>query len=846
MQKIELLAPAGSMDALKAAVENGADAVYLGGSMFSARQYAGNFNFDELKEAANLAHSRKVKIYAAVNTIIANGEIEQLISYLYQLAQVQVDAIIVQDLGVANIIRQALPRMELHASTQMAIHNSQGVKFLEEMGFNRAVLAREVSFANIKLIRQNSSLELETFVHGALCIAYSGQCLMSSMIGGRSGNRGRCAQPCRMKYSLVDRKGNLLAKPENIGEHLLSPRDLKMIQHIPLLVEAGIVSLKIEGRMKRPEYVATVVKNYREAIDAFYQNPEEFRIEESWEKELEQIFNRDFTTGYYFGNQGRNLMSYKRPNNRGLLIGRISRIKDDIIFIKLTESFTVGDGYEIWVSKGGRIAGEVKEIFLNGRKIAKAEAGQEIGIKVVGKTRVGDRIFKTHDIELMQRAKESYLSPKVSRKVDLHLEVLLAEGRRIRVKAHDAEGYSYEFYGDYVIEKAKKHPVNYELLWQQLARLGNTPFQLVALDAQINGELMIPVSELNQVRRKVVEGLLNKRQEEFVKQVPDKDKYLAAIQQLQAAIPKQKKGNGVNKPQLSVLVGNPEGVKAAIQSGAEQIYFNWEGLKNKPGFAWDNMGEAIELCKEKSIKPVLCLPRLIAEKELKRLRNELLKLKEYDFQGVLVGNLGILHLVRELEFKNIYADYPLNIFNDYTLQKLLDQRISQATLSPELTLEQIKEFSYIGNFPLEVIVHGNFPLMISEHCVVGSIIGNRNSEHSCQEACRGLEAGLKDRMNFVFPLEMDTRCRMLVYNAKPLNLYKDIKSILDSGVNVIRIEGRKENANWIKTVTRIYRQAIDVWYEMGVEYRINERLWTILERMEPGGFTTGHYFRGVL
>ncbi|MGI6226812.1 MAG: DUF3656 domain-containing U32 family peptidase [Peptococcales bacterium] len=844
MQKIELLAPAGSMEAFRAAVLNGANAVYLGGSMFSARQYAGNFNSEELKEAVNFAHNLNVKIYVAVNTLVANEEMNDLFRYLYQLAESQIDGIIVQDLGVSNIIRKTLPQIELHASTQMAIHNSLGVKYLENMGFSRAVLAREVSFDDIKLIREQSSLELETFVHGALCISYSGQCLMSSMIGGRSGNRGRCAQPCRMKYSLVDRKGNLLAQLKNTGEHLLSPRDLKMIEHIPELVESGIVSLKIEGRMKRPEYVATVVRNYREALDRYYENPEKFKVNEIWEKELEQIFNRDFTTGYYFSNQGKELMSYKRPNNRGLLIGRITKIQNGLIYIKLIEPLTIGDGYEVWVTKGGRVAGEIKELFLDGKKISEAVSGQEVAFKASGKPRIGDRVFKTHDIKLIQKAQESYLSSKVGQNIDLHLELIVREGEKIQVNAWDARAYHVQVMGDFIVEKAQKHAIDYDTLRKQFARLGNTPFKLASLDAQINGSLMVPVSELNQIRRKIVEGLLNKRYEELRKPIPSEEQFFSKINDLKSGIPRSHKEKV--KPQLSVLVGNPEGVKAALQSGADLIYFNWEGLKNKPGFSWHNIGEGIDLCKKQKVKAILCLPRLVAEKDLAKLNTDLQKLMQYHFQGVLVGNLGTLHLIEQFVVKKIYVDYSLNVFNDFTLQKLIEEKTIQATLSPELTLKQIKKFSHLGRLPLEVIIHGNFPLMTSEHCVVGSILGNKTSQNICPGACSGLEVGLKDRMNLVFPLEMDINCRMLVYNTKPLNLYKDLKSILDSGINVIRIEARKENANWIKTVTQIYRRAIDDWFNLGEDYATDEKVWKTFEKLQPEGFTTGHFFRGVL
>jgi putative protease len=844
MKRIELLAPAGSMEALVAAVENGADAVYLGGNMFSARQYANNFTIEELKKAVDYAHERSVKIYVAVNTLLTNDEIKDLIPYLYQLAEVHIDAIIVQDLGVASIIKNCLPQMELHASTQMAVHNSQGVKYLEKMGFTRVVLAREVSFENINLIKHNSSLELETFVHGALCVAYSGQCLMSSMIGGRSGNRGRCAQPCRLKYSLVDSKGKLIIYLNNLGEHLLSPKDLKMIQHIPELVNAGIVSFKIEGRMKRPEYVATVVRNYRQAIDSYYENSTRFNVSKKMEKELEQIFNRGFTTGYYFINQGKNLMSYKRPNNRGLLLGRIINIEKGFITVRLVEPLSVGDGYEVWVSKGGRIAGEVKEIIYKGKKIKNAVPDQEVAIKVSGKPQIGDRVFKTHDIKIIDRARESYMSPKIMRKINLYLNVVIEEGEKIRISARDGDGYLLSITGDYIVEKAQKHPLNNDILWKQFSRLGNTPFRLVDLQVSLNDELMVPISELNKLRHQVVDGLLNIRKQELEKDIPDRQVYLKSFNEFSSEIPP--KQTGIKKPLLSILVGNYNAVKEAINSGADQVYMNLEGLKNKPGFTLETLKESIDLCHKRNVKAILRLPRIISEIRLENLREFLNNIKKINLDGILAGNLGTLHLVNELKFKNIYADYTLNIFNDFTIQKLLDSSIVQATLSPELTIEQISEFSYLGNIPLEVIVHGNFPLMISEYCAVGSILGDKNQDRLCNGACRGKDYGLKDRMNFVFPIEMDENCRMLIYNAKPLNLFRDLNKILNTGINVIRIEGRKENAKWVEIVTRTYRQAIDNWSIYGEDYHYNEHLWQALEHLDPGGFTTGHYFRGVL
>ncbi len=843
MNKIELLAPAGSFAALRAAVENGADAVYLGGSMFSARQYANNFSYKELIEAVEYAHSRGMKIHVAVNTLLANHEIKDLINYLYQLAEAQVDAIIVQDLGVAKLIRTALPDMELHGSTQMAVHNSAGVNFLEEMGFTRVVLAREVSLENISRIRENSSIELETFVHGALCISYSGQCLMSSLIGGRSGNRGRCAQPCRMKYSLVDNKGKPITT-EKIGEYLLSPKDLKMIDYLPDLITAGIASLKVEGRMKRPEYVATVIRNYRQMIDNYYDQQRSFKVPKIVHKELEQIFNRGFTTGYFYGHQYKDLMSYERPNNRGLFLGSITKVFHQSIKIKLAEPLSLGDGYEVWVTKGGRLGGEVKEIKYQGQKVPRAEIGQEVEIKIgPGRPQVGDKVYKTNDALLMQKVKESFTSPKVIQRIPLELRVNVQEGQVITVEARDGQGYTTHCEGDFLVEKAQKYALNQETLWKQFARLGNTPFELSKLEGEIGEQLMVPMSELNQLRRKIVDNLLLARQREFLKKIPPKGEYLENINDVIERIPPQMP-NPI-KPLLAVLVGGPQALREAVNQGADQVYLNWEGLKNRENFSFNSLIDSINYCHEKEVKAILRLPTFVGEEKIERIKNLLGKVKNIGLDGFLIGNLGLLQLAKEYNLENIFADYTLNIFNDVSLFALLEQGIIQATLSPELTIEQIKRFKYLGNLPLEVIVHGNFPLMVSEYCAVGSVKGNRTNQVDCNNACLGGEFGLKDRMNFVFPLAMDEDCRMLIYNAKPLNLYKDIQSVLESGVDSLRIEARQENPQWIGEVTRIYRQAIDDWYQ-DINFKPLEESIKRLDKLEPNGSTTGHFFRGVI
>ncbi|MFA7467967.1 MAG: peptidase U32 family protein, partial [Desulfotomaculaceae bacterium] len=352
MKRPELLAPAGGRDALVAAVQNGADAVYLGGRQFNARRGADNFDIKELAEVIEYAHMRGVKVYVTVNILLADTELREAIRFLHAIYNAGADAAIVQDVGLIRLARLVVPELELHASTQMTAHNLPGVEFLRDAGLKRVVLAREMNLDSVRHIRERAGVQLETFVHGALCICYSGQCLMSSMIGGRSGNRGRCAQPCRLEYRLVDKDGKPVADAGQWGEYLLSPKDLNLSDYIPRLMAAGIDSFKIEGRMRRPEYVATVIRIYRELIDRALDGGD-FAVTGEETVDLAQIFNRGFSTGYFFGNPGQNLMSYKRPNNRGVLLGRVKHYNQRVgrVEIELEAPLATGDGIEVWVTR---------------------------------------------------------------------------------------------------------------------------------------------------------------------------------------------------------------------------------------------------------------------------------------------------------------------------------------------------------------------------------------------------------------------------------------------------------------------------------------------------------------
>ena len=495
--KPELLAPAGNPQALRAAVENGADAVYLGGKSFGARAYAENFDRQALGEALAYAHLRGVKVYVTVNTLVDNGEFGDLSEFLLFLFREGADALLVQDLGVIAWARRVLPDFPLHGSTQMTVHNAAGVRFLAGLGLRRVVLARETSYQELLEIRRQSALELEVFVHGALCISYSGQCLFSSMVGGRSGNRGSCAQPCRMAYSLVDDHGSNLGG-DYPGQHLLSTRDLMLLEKLPQLVQAGVAALKIEGRMKRPEYVATVVRIYRNALDRAWRDPERYQVSEAEVRDLAQVFNRGFTTGYFDGRPGGLLMSHTRPNNRGLYLGRVLHATPGkgVVF-KTRLPLRVGDGIEFWMQKGDREGITVHSMLLHlpgAVQVQEAEPGSEVEIAVPFAVRPGDRVFKTHDERLISEARLSFTGPG-RLKVPIRVIVRARRGEPLELEAVDVDGVRAAVKGTLPGQAALKHPLTPEVAQAQIERLGNTPFSLTGLDCDLDGVAMYPLSE---------------------------------------------------------------------------------------------------------------------------------------------------------------------------------------------------------------------------------------------------------------------------------------------------------------------------------------------------------------
>jgi U32 family peptidase len=854
---MELLAPAGSYEAFKAAVENGANAVYLGGKSFNARASAANFDMEELRRVVQYAHERETAVYVTVNILIADKEFPELFDYLYSLYEVGVDAVILQDIGVAELIQSTLPEIERHASTQMTINNTWGVRHIEKLGFQRVVLARETSGEEIKKISAKTALDIEVFVHGALCICYSGQCLMSSFIGGRSGNRGTCAQPCRLTYQLVNEKQTDLLAEANLGDHLLSPRDLNFVEEIQELKDRGVYSLKVEGRMKRPEYVATVICIYRNALNHVLAEGAEGStakgVSEEEKTELLQIFNRDFTQAYFREHPGAELMSYARPNNRGIRLGRITRTNENHLEIKLEAFLRPGDGIEIWTSRG-REGITVGKIWMGKMEITEGKPGETVQIEFSGKARSGDRVFKTYDEVLMEKARQSFQEGREQRKRPLKMRLSGSIGELLVLEAWDGER-NIKVNSTTVAQQALKRPLTHEYAFQQLSRLGTTPFWLEELELEIEEGLMIPVSEINEMRRLVVEMLLNEQsgKERVPRSVYDqrlREWKKRLIQEREETNKLVKHGGTAKRSsaarRLTVAVSDLESVQAALKAGAKRIAMGGERWRSRKGMNLKELEASIKLCHEHGAESIWRLPRILNEEQSTWWYDTLLKVKTWSQRPVImVSNLGELELLKAIDPEWPFeTDFSFNVFNEASIAHLLREGAQVITLSPELERSQVE---VLARWPqTEILAFGDLEMMVSEYCPVGATLGGKKGE-KCSVPCVKEPHFLKDRLKYDFPIETDLDCRMHLYNVKRLNLYKELGSIAKMGITNIRLQLNRATPVQIRDTVRVFLEGWDraLQGEKILEGQADE-ISAYLEERYPEGFTKGHFFRGVL
>lgn len=802
MRDVELLAPVGSFEALKAAVQNGANAVYLGGKDFGARASANNFDRDELKEAVKYAHIRGVQVFVTTNTLRKENEIEDFLEYAKFLYDIDVDAIILQDIGMARLIKRELPDFELHASTQMVAHSLEDVKYLESVGFDRVVLAREVTVEEIKYICDNCKADIEVFVHGALCVCYSGQCLMSSMIGNRSGNRGRCAQPCRQRYELIDVYTGEVVNSN--GDYLLSPRDLNAIEEIDKVIDAGVHSLKIEGRMKRPEYVATVIDGYRKTIDE-YLATNKLNVSDETINDLYTIFNRKFTKGLLLGDVGKDMMNSQLPNNQGLYVGTVVDYnkKAKRLKIKLANTLKKGDG----INLGG---GTIGRIIKNGNIETIGYKGETIELDFVGEARKGQIVFKTSDSELMDRVQATFTQDKEFVKNIIDAKITIKLGRKPILTLKDRHSNEATIEGDKIVEEAMKVALSKEKVETQLRKLGNTPYELDLLEIELDDNVSLPISLLNQMRRDCIE-LLDKERVSIKNR-----KYKNKIVKYKPVLYNRNK-----QQEISVKVKNLEQLESALECGVDRIYYEDTNTIDK----------AMSLAMKYNKKVIYSAPRIIRNKEY----NHLAKANNAGVESVQVGNYGSIDYFKD---KKLNIDYYLNAFNSETINYYKEIGADTLCISQELNINEIKETIKYTDINIESVVYGYTPLMITEYCPMGVIVRDCKKDKrvaKCKESIYALRNSKGDE----FRVSQDIFCRSTIYNSNVTCMLDNLYELHEIGINVLRLDFTLEDKETVKEVIEAYQEVLSN------DYKLATKATKLYNKLDEKGTTAGHYYKGV-
>ena len=802
MRDVELLAPVGSFEALKAAVQNGANAVYLGGKDFGARASANNFDRDELKEAVKYAHIRGVQVFVTTNTLRKENEIEDFLEYAKFLYDIDVDAIILQDIGMARLIKRELPDFELHASTQMVAHSLEDVKYLESVGFDRVVLAREVTVEEIKYICDNCKADIEVFVHGALCVCYSGQCLMSSMIGNRSGNRGRCAQPCRQRYELIDVYTGEVVNSN--GDYLLSPRDLNAIEEIDKVIDAGVHSLKIEGRMKRPEYVATVIDGYRKTIDE-YLATNKLNVSDETINDLYTIFNRKFTKGLLLGDVGKDMMNSQLPNNQGLYVGTVVDYnkKAKRLKIKLANTLKKGDG----INLGG---GTIGRIIKNGNIETIGYKGETIELDFVGEARKGQIVFKTSDSELMDRVQATFTQDKEFVKNIIDAKITIKLGQKPILTLKDRHSNEATIEGDKIVEEAMKVALSKEKVETQLRKLGNTTYELDLLEIELDDNVSLPISLLNQMRRDCIELLDKERVSIKNRKYKNKTvKYKPVLY------------NRNKQQEISVKVKNLEQLESALECGVDRIYYEDTNTIDK----------GMSLAMKYNKKVIYSAPRIIRNKEY----NHLAKANNAGVESVQVGNYGSIDYFKD---KKLNIDYYLNAFNSETINYYKEIGADTLCISQELNINEIKETIKYTDINIESVVYGYTPLMITEYCPMGVIVRDCKKDKrvaKCKESIYALRNSKGDE----FRVSQDIFCRSTIYNSNVTCMLDNLYELHEIGINVLRLDFTLEDKETVKEVIEAYQEVLSN------DYKLATKATKLYNKLDEKGTTAGHYYKGV-
>lgn len=795
-RKVEILAPAGSYDSFRAAILAGADAVYAGGPRFGARAYAENFTEELLLKAIDYAHLHGRKFYLTVNTLLKDSEIQTLDHYLRPLYEGGLDAVIVQDFGVLEYVRSHFSEMEIHASTQMTITGPEGAQFLQEQGAQRVVPARELSLEEIRAMKALTGMDLECFVHGALCYCYSGQCLLSSMIGGRSGNRGQCAQPCRLPYVVNGEKA-----------HWLSPKDICTLDVIPDMVDAGIDSFKIEGRMKRPEYVAGVTATYRKYVDLYLEKGRKgYVVQEEDREHLMDLYNRGgFNQGYYKQHNGKNMMSVKRPNHAGVEAVQVFGQKGREVTGKALTEIHKGDVLELQGKQENYTFG--KAYPKNAKVTVLVPKGQRYAN--------GTILYRTKNEELLIELSENYVFGKIKEKIHGFLNLSVGECAKLTVQL----GNCYvEVCSEQLVEEASKSPLDVERIRKQMLKTGNTEFEFEQLEIELTGNVFLPMQQLNELRRNALEALekavCGQMHRQHVSYNYDLELHHKMKNHAFAC------GEMREVPQLTALAETKEQLQAMMEvEEIERIYvdsgMDGDLIKSK---------EAVKLChqlRESGRQVYLALPHIFREK------TERLFLAHYKdfllnaFDGVLARNLESLQYVKKCGFdRPVILDHNLYVFNGYTKLFWQVYGAEQFTLPLELNQREMKRLGGRGG---ELVIYGYLPMMVSAQCVTNTVSGCRHQEGNLR---------MTDRTQNTFTVRNRCRdCYNVIYNSAPLYLLDRKEKIEELDCYSVRLQFSMETKEETKAILKMAVQA----------FVDGESVEVLPEKM-----TRGHFNRGII
>ena len=852
----ELLAPAGGWDCVRAAVANGADAVYFGLPKFNARLRANNFTEAELPEVVAFCHRHGVKAYVAFNTLVFTGELDAAAEYLRLLSRAGVDALIVQDVGLVRLARAITPELPIHASTQMTISSPEGVTFARELGIERAVLARELSLQELaKFGDRATALPLEVFVHGALCVAYSGQCLTSESLGQRSANRGECAQACRMPYELV-----VDGAVRDLGDrrYLLSPQDLAAVEEIPALLKLGVVSFKIEGRLKTPEYVAAVCQVYRKAIDAALADVPNTPDRQ----QLEMAFSRGLSSGWMHGVNHQELVSARFGKKRGPLAGRIVSVGRDCVELTPQIALKLGDGVvfdtggDTNAEQGGRIFG-----IKGGRYFF------QHGHIDFARLKPGDRVWKTDDPELNKRLRQSFagkIEPRRRVVVDVRVNgrageaLLLLGSARVpragegvppaRTSADvatgsgvpttpDADGSSsrrdattntrdacapQNLRSALLLQAARTAPLTTEKLREHLGRFGESGYVLGEFANDLEGDVILPIGELNRLRRELVFQLDAARAVVRAESPESWREVFQSSASLRLVNPPTREPEACAT--LRVLCRTMDQLDAALSCGIGEIYADFEDLRRYKDAVARVRGA------ENGARIFLATPRIQKAGE-----QGFFKLIENAApDGVLIRNLGAIAHFAASPLRKV-GDFSLNVANPLTAQHLIGAGLERVTVSYDLNIGQVLDL--LAAAPpewFELTIHQHMPMFHMEHCVFAAFLSKGKDATDCGRPCEKHRVSLRDRVGVEHPLRADVGCRNTLFNAVPQTGARFFAQLGDAGLRDYRVELLEESADEAARVIRAYQTLL------GGE-RDGEELWRELRAQSQLGVTHGTY-----